>query len=684
MKATELKLIHFLGKQETQFVIPVYQRNYDWTKKECAKLLEDILTVDEDDTHFIGSIVFIQEDEYSTTGNYLTIIDGQQRLTTVMLLWLAIYHKALSVNEHRLAEKILETYLINKHIDDEEAKIKLKPAGQNAAALKTLLYGKPEEIAKIDDLANIYHNFKYFYQHIQPEQLTAIERGIGRLIFVEISLTKGKDDPQKIFESLNSTGLALNQADLIRNYILMDLSHQQQQTIYEQYWLPIEQLTTKQDKQENELSEFIRHFLSFKNREIPNKSKIYETFKASYPIKKIPNLESLLQEIKDYAGYYDCLINPDKEKNKTLSRHLHHLQQLEIGVSYPFLLEVYHDYATRAIDEQTFAAVLELTQTFVWRRFIVDLPTNALNKVFLRLYLGIRDKADYLNELQKSLLRLSGTSRLPNDAEIKNKLKEKDIYNSRPKNKLYFLSKLENHNNREWVEITENDHITIEHIFPQTPSADWKKQLSDTDYKTLESYRDTIANLTLSGNNGALSNKGFIQKRDLPDKGYADSRLFLNKFLREQDAWTPAVMEQRFELLLKRFYDIWTYPHHILVEKDGEQNIFEIEDPTGKNLVHYTFMGKRKNTSKFRDILRHVGHQLFELDASKFYQPKIKQKLKVVMDKSEHRSSLKMGEDCYIEGSLSAKDIFSRLKLLLEVYEMEDELFVKFSQTDTD
>ncbi len=686
MKATELKLIDFLRKQETQFVIPVYQRNYDWTFKQCSKLLEDIISIAEEagenDTHFIGSIVFIQKGVYNSGLNQLVIIDGQQRLTTIMLLWIALFHKAKEFGQEKVADKIKNMYLINQYLDDEE-KVKLKPTENNAQALSNLL-SHHNSFDDLDDSLTINQNFKYFFSKINKENLSIIEQGIGRLIFVEISLEKGKDDPQKIFESLNSTGLALNQADLIRNYILMDLEYKLQEKVYKNYWLPIEEFTKNLETSENELSDFIRHFLSFKLRDVPSKSKVYETFKKNYKITDEIELEKLLQEIKTYAQYYHYLVNPELEKDKNINKHLKFINQLEISVSYPFLLEVYHDYSTKVIDTQTFIEVLELVQSFVWRRFICDLATNSLNKIFLRLYLAVKDKSKYIEELQRYLVKLTSTQRFPNDIEVKRELEYKNIYKLQSKNRMYLFYRLENYNNNEPVQIEDNEKITIEHIFPKTPSPVWKSLVSEQDYKELsEKYLDTLGNLTLSGNNSALSNKSFAEKRDLEHKGYKDSKLFLNKFLAQQNQWNVEILKKRLDVLTERFKEIWKYPGSaILEDTDNEINIFDIDNPTGELLEYYVFDGKRVITNTFKDILRNISKQFYSLDKEYFLQSKIKNKLKVTSNKEALTFPVELSDGIYIESSLSSKEIFKRVKLLLQVYGFEDDLFIKFKNID--
>jgi len=513
MKANETKVQKFLANNETQFVIPVYQRNYDWTNKQCERLLKDIFYVGSDDkmsAHFIGSIVFIHDDVYSTAGiSELTIIDGQQRLTTITLIYLVLYQLAKSMGDEKLGDKIMETYLINKYAEEEE-KLKLRPTDNNDKALKYLLRNDNTEI--FPSYSKLIDNFNYFKNNITEENYQIVFQGLSKLMFVEISLDKNNDNPQRIFESLNSTGLDLSQADLIRNYILMGLNRRDQNKIYQNYWEIIEKLAKDETSNESKVSDFIRDFLTLKNKKIPNKGNVYFEFKDKYPISSIEDLENVLSQIKKLATPYNKLLNPKNESDKEIQKQLEYINQLEINVAYPFLMKVYEDFDNNVIDKTTFIEILNLIQSFTWRRFIVGLPTNALNKIFMYLYDKVKP-TNYLHSIQEWLLQRSGSQRFPRDTEITNALKEKDVYGINSRNRTYFLERLENYQNREYVKIGD---LTVEHIFPQNPDPNWKIELEAEEYSFIEkNYTHIIGNITLSGNNGKLGNKSFIEKRDM-------------------------------------------------------------------------------------------------------------------------------------------------------------------------
>jgi len=413
MKANETKVEDFLSSNKTQFVIPVYQRNYDWSTSQCKQLLDDILEVGTSskmNAHFIGSVVYVHDDVYTSSRiKELTVIDGQQRLTTLTLIYLALYRLAVEIGDKGLGAEISETYLTNKFAPEEE-KLKLRPTENNDKAIKYLLRSDKDE--EFSDFSKVIDNFNYFKSRITEENFEFVLKGLSKLMFVEISLDREKDDPQRIFESLNSTGLELSQADLIRNYILMGLNRRDQNKIYNYYWEIIEKLAKDETLNTSKVSDFIRDYLTLVNNKIPNKSKVYLEFKAKFPTTDLQELETNLSPIKSLVKFYNKLLNPKNETDKDIRLQLEYINRLEINVAYPFLMKVYEDYSENVIDKITFLKVLNFIQSFAWRRFIVGLPTNALNKIFMTLYEKV-DKSDYLLSLQKWLLKRPGSQLFP-------------------------------------------------------------------------------------------------------------------------------------------------------------------------------------------------------------------------------------------------------------------------------
>jgi len=685
MKANETKVEDFLSSNKTQFVIPVYQRNYDWSIGQCKQLLDDILEVGTNkkmNAHFIGSIVYVHDDVYQTSRiKELTVIDGQQRLTTLTLIYLVLYKLADELKNEELVNEISETYLINKFSPEEE-KLKLRPTDNNDRALKYLLRNDDSE--EYSDFSKLIDNFNYFKGRIGAENYEIVLHGLSKLMFVEVSLDREKDDPQRIFESLNSTGLELAQADLIRNYILMGLSRKDQNKIYQYYWEIIEKLAKDETQNVSRVSDFIRDYLTLENKNIPNKGKVYLEFKEKYPTSSLEELENNLSGIKSLVKFYNKLINPKNETDKEIRLQLEYINRLEINVAYPFLMKVYEDYSNSIIDKITFIKILDLVQSFTWRRFILGLPTNALNKIFMNLYDKV-EKEHYLFSIQKSLLQRTGIQRFPKNAELVDALKVKDVYNIKSKNRTYLLERLENYENKEPVLIDGNEDITIEHIFPQNPDPKWKIDLGVDDLNFIkENYLNTIANLTLSGNNGKLGNKSFLNKRDLKDAGYKDSRLWLNKYLGSIDKWDISEIEKRYEMISERILQIWEIPEIIIEEKVdvNEVNIFDAEEPKHKKLEYAVFFDQKIQVTQVSKLYVEVFKKLFELQPETFFTSEIGTKIGLTKQPVEGnpRQPLVLNDTYFIEGNIDNVGKFDRIKQALMIFDLEDELMIKYAE----
>ena len=682
MKANELQINNFLQTPTVQFIIPVYQRNYDWTTHQCGELLRDIISVEKDNrgTHFIGSIVFIHEGTYSTSEvKELVIIDGQQRLTTINILYVALFRFAKEKNMIQQAEMLYNMFLTNQYVQHESSKLKLKQTDNNAIAFKAILNGTENEL---DKYSNVKENFRYFKTQITEDNFTTILNGLKRLIFVEISLERDKDDPQRIFESLNSTGLDLSQSDLIRNFILMDLEPKEQNKIYDQIWNPIEENARDLVRQKSMVSDYIRDYLTLKTKRIPNKGKVYEEFKKLYSNKKDDSFQQELETIKALSVHYRKFINPQVISDVSLKRELEYISRLEINVAFPFLLQVFEDCENGSIDKATLIRILKLIQSFTWRRFIVGLPTNALNKIFMTLY-GEIDQEDYYDSLCVALLKKRGSGKFPTDQDVKIALHDKDLYNTQSKNRSYFFELLENYNNREYVD-TASDLITIEHIFPRNPDNKWISDLPEHEYIDFkENKLNTIANLTLSGNNGALSNLSFVEKRDMntdgKEQGYVHSRLWLNDYLKKQDIWNLDKYNERFEIIYDRFLKIWELPKVEIptFETDAEQNIFDAEPPTNKKLEYFIFEDTRIDEVHVAQMYFYVLRSLYEKNPELLLESK--HIIKLSKTPSEFRTPQELLNGYFIEANIDSNSKFSYLKKILSVFELEDELIIKYN-----
>lgn len=686
MKANELPITNFLQAPNVQFVIPVYQRNYDWTNNECKELINDIISVEQYNrgTHFIGSIVFIHEGAYSTSEvKELVIIDGQQRLTTINIIYVALYRYAKENGLQNDSDRLFNMFLTNQYVQQESSKLKLKQTDTNSLAFKAIMNGTENEYGHY---SNVIENYNYFKGIITEESFPLIMNGLNRLIFVEISLERGKDDPQRIFESLNSTGLDLSQSDLIRNYILMDLDPKNQNKIFEHIWSPIEENAKDLVKQKSVVSEYIRDYLTLKNKKIPNKNKVYLEFKKLYAEKDEQYLQEL-ENIKSLSVHYKKFINPSTVTDLNVRRELEYISRLEINVAYPFLLQVFEDKENGLITNQELLNILKLIQTYTWRRFVVGLPTSSLNKIFMALYSEV-DTENYFESVSIALVKKKGTGKLPTDEDLKTALKDKDLYNIQSKNRNYMFELLENFNNKEYVD-TSNENITIEHIFPQTPNDDWDKNITPDDYFMLkEKYLNTVANLTLSGNNGALSNKSFTDKKSMNrndgEQGYNYSRLWLNDYLKKIDNWDVESYDNRFTLIYNRFLKIWEYPNVTLPvsENTDEQNIFDAESPTYKKLEYFIFENTRVEEEVIAQMYMYVIDKLYDKNAQLLLEAT--DIIKITREASDFRAPQPVKNSYFIESNIDSNSKFSTLKKLLTLFELEDDLVIKYADSESE
>lgn len=684
MKASEASLYEFITKSNTKFVIPVYQRNYDWTDKHCKVLLNDIKEAGKKNKkHFIGSIVYVNDDIVPITkGKELIIVDGQQRLTTIILIYLRLYKLADKLNDKALKEEIFELCLINKHakVKNEEEKIKLKPTENNDKALKHIY--KSSSI-NFKGKSNIIDNYIFFENNITENNYKEVLSGLENLIFVDMALGKD-DDPQRIFESLNSTGLDLSQGDLIRNYILMKLNSQQQIEIYENYWEYIEKDAKDESLNKDMVSDFIRDFMTSEYGKIPNKNRVYEEFKEKYSIDDFGKIKGYLEILKEYASYYNKLLNPKNENDKDISLKLENIKSLEVNVSYPFFLKIYKDYNGKIIDKNTFIYIIDLIESFVFRRFICDVPTNAMNKIFMTLYSKI-DKNNYIESLEKHLCKLGSAQRFPKNDEVISKLKEKNIYESiNQKRKMYLFEKLEQGLSQTFINFSQTPY-TIEHIFPQKPVKEWKKELNQKDYNIMQEKLHTIANLTISANNGELGNKTFEEKQDMnvdnKEQGYKYSKLWLNKYLNSIKEWKPKNIEERFDKIKERFLQVWKYPNVIITNDNIEVDIFEADDPTNKKLEYIKFNGEEHNditdvSKLFSFIIKYYYNEKKEL----FFTDEIQKVIKITTNKEELISDypIQLSDIYYAENTYSSDKKFDLIKKLIDIFDREDELLIKY------
>ena len=559
MKATEANFLGFL-KRSPQFVIPIYQRTYSWTERECGQLWEDILRTGGSDAipaHFTGSIVYIEKGLYQVTSqSSLLVIDGQQRLTTVMLILEALgRHVGDGEPVDGFSAKKLRSYYLLNPLEEGERGFKLLLTQTDKQSLLALMQQKPEPT---ESSLRISQNFAFFQEQVRSLEATGLAllcKGLAKLTIVDIALSRDQDNPQLIFESMNSTGRELSQADLIRNFILMGLEPTHQTRLYEEHWRPME-IAFGQEAYGTHFDGFMRHYLTFKTGEIPNVRAVYEAFKghARSPEVAAAGVDALVADVHTYAGYY-CAMALDKEDDIELASAFRDLRELKVDVAFPFLLELYDDYVQGRIPKEDFVQAVRLVEAYVFRRAVCAIPTNSLNKTFASFGRALR-KDRYIQSIQAHLLTLPSYRRFPGNEEFRRELSARDLYNFPRRS--YWLRRLENQGRKERVPVVE---YTIEHIMPQNEnlSAAWREALGPEWKQVHERWLHTLGNLTLTGYNSEYSDRPFCEKRDMQG-GFKESPLRLNERLGALDTWNEDTIQERAEQLAAKAVHVWTPP----------------------------------------------------------------------------------------------------------------------------
>ena len=608
MNGNAQKLIKYLDGASKRFIIPVYQRNYDWKMEHCKQLYDDLVKIIRQNrkSHFFGSIVSVQSE--SGTMEEFLIIDGQQRLTTISLLLLAIYHLLSSgkmvSRDHQLTDKILKKYLIDEY-EPEEKRIKLKPIKNDQKAFG-ILFDQDEEY--IPD-SNLTINYRYFYDRIQHGELDIDELfdAICKLEIINISLNH-EDNPQLIFESLNSTGLNLSEGDKIRNYILMGLPNDQQTKFYEKYWNRIESYT------DYDVSSFVRDYLSIKQQSTPNMNSVYPTFKKYVEDAEVADIEPLLKDLLEYAKRYAFLIKGG-HSDERLNSCIYRLNRLSTSVTRPFLLEVIRLSESGALTADELIEVFHFTESYLFRRAICDLPTNALNKIFLLLHREIirfdGDESHYVEKFKYALLSKRERTRFPSDEEFAECMSTRNIYGMNPKNKLYLFERLENSETSETKDVwghLDRGEYSIEHIMPQHLTAAWIVSLGDNYEAIHTNWLHRLANLTLTAYNSRYSNSPFAEKRDMPH-GFKDSGLRINQWVGRKEQWGLPELEERDQLLKNTVIGIWPYPTSNYHPQKKQMDAITLDEDvilTGRVLSKYSFKGAEQPVASWADMYQQV------------------------------------------------------------------------------
>lgn len=673
----------FIGARKVVFRIPVYQRNYDWSEENCSRLLDDIKTIiDTGEKHFLGTIVFMSPRGGGFALKEYTIIDGQQRLTTLMLILKALADISSSIDPS-CTEEIIESYLHNQHCD-EKFKVKLKPISSDNEQFLLLL---KNHIDELNQEGHIFKNYtlckeRIMRWHKSGISLNSILEALTKLEIVEIVLIQGEDDPQIIFESINSTGLELSNADLIRNFLLMNSPDQEE--LYENYWLPIER-NLKQGEDYKNLNLFFTQYIIYKTRSPINSQKLYRAFVNFFKQNNYSN-HTLLEELKYYSEIFKAFVYEDSSYTPSIRQVLRKLRFLKQTTSYPFLLQVFDDYEQNVINEEELLDVLNFLISYLLRRMICGVPSNSLRGLFIYLYGRVfkvpSNKNKYYESINKFLFTVASKDAVPSNTEFFRNLQIANIYTN-PVLCKFLLMDIEN---GEGKEILSAENLTIEHVMPQTLNEYWSYISEDKHQQFLH----TLGNLTVTGYNSELSNKSFKEKKKIIQE--FSKAVVLNSDIINKDKWNTSDIEtraQRLANIVMEHYPIASIQDDtIKFENTYTLGVNDYKEVKGKKLVSFNFKGKvySENTfismlTKMINLLDHENPKILQkLADCKFnFRPtsgNVKQRRPHISNEpKELTSSLEIIKGIFIETNLSSQSIMRFLKSLLQQYKINEEEF---------
>lgn len=675
MKGAASYLMKFLDGSQKRFIIPVYQRNYDWKKENCKQLFDDLVSVEKDgkETHFFGSIV-----SYAHSRDEVVLIDGQQRITTVSLILIAIVNAlkkgAMSTKDDTLVFRI-EDFLVDKY-DRTERKFRLKPFRDDRVAFDSLIY--KDEADYIHE-SKVTINYRYFYDRIVTNKELSVDElfhAVNCLEIIDIELEpQHGDNPQLIFESLNSTGLDLTESDKIRNFVLMNLEPAVQESYYDKYWNKIEKCSR------DGLDGFIRNYLTVKRGVIPTLKGIYPAFKAY--TKSRGDIESVLQDMLVYACAYQDVVSfniSDDDANEVAKR----LDLLDMTVAYPFLMAFVAYAKETGMDDKEISKVFSCVETFIFRRLMCGLPTNVLNKIFATLHSSVlknkRDTDTYSSVMIYLLESRKLSSAFPKDEEFINGFTTKNVYSMRAKNKEYIFERLENGSSKEKNDVVGNIEkgvLTIEHIMPQTLTTAWKQALGEDWEAIQEKWLHTISNLTLTGYNSNYSNKSFLEKKTMKN-GFIDSGIRLNHFIAQFDKWDEEELGLRKAKLSEMALEIWEYPVTSFVPEQKEDDIVSLSEDNGiatnRDIQYFIFREERQDVSTWSDMMWEMANKFLAMNPAILYQEAADDKNVWFATTAVSKNYRKLADSLYYcPTSSSTWNKMSILKNLFRLYGIDED-----------
>ncbi len=703
--ATRLDI--YFKDDKALFLIPLYQRKYSWKKKHCQRLYADLLKIHEQHlfSHFFGSIVSVKASE---TDNDLLIIDGQQRITTISLLVLAAINAVdngeMKCENRRFVEDTRDKYLMAKYRRHVERKIKLRPIDDDLKAYDALFSNDKEQFVPADQ-SGMTSNYLFFYSLITSSNSLVFEdliEAIEKLIVIDICLDS-KDNPQLIFESLNSCGKDLEEADKVRNYLLMSESKEVQEKYYYQYWSKIEKNT------DGEPTAFIRDYLTIKNKVISSQEDLYFDFKQFDEDKKMPR-EELLNELLNYSRYYRKAAKGETGIEQ-LDIKLKQLASIGSNVCMPFYMQFLKYADENGLGVNIQYEVLDVVENYWARRIICGWPANVMSKTFallhsdvMRVYRihekrGVDVTVSYTEILKYIILKKQGTGVFPTDGHVDDSFPQRQVYKMPPSYRAFLLERMENQNSKERdsliIQKMEEGKISIEHIMPQNLNAQWKKDLGPNADEVKDKYLHTFANLTLTGYNSEYSNRPYIEKwngytfkkkdkvtkeeKEVVVTGYKDSPFRLSNYMKTHQQWTEKELVERGQELLRDFKRLWPMITTAYEPLEKAVDVVSLNDDdaefTGRSISAYIFRGERHPVTTWKDMLVEVCKNLFSEKPTDMLYLATKNSMLFIKDEGY---TTRIADNCYVWSANSTKNkqsvllyIFKELNISPSILEVE-------------
>lgn len=689
MQAGRIELMELIGTNQKIFKVPVYQRTYDWDVNHCVKLVNDIFkSIESNKKHFTGSIVYLNDRDL-TNDKVALLIDGQQRITTIVIILKIILVIAKKMNFRELTDELEKNYLYTKNQNLERV-FKLIPTEEDQEQFELLMNDKIDEMNHTHGMYKNYHAmFEIISNKLIEDRSITLDfynAMINKLVIIEISLTKGVDDPQEIFESINSTGLELSKSDLIRNFLLMSASEQDH--LYRTYWKTLDRLF-----ESNELEDFVFNFLMHKLGRVINSKDIYRIFVTLFENANYTR-QSMLEELNEIAKIYELFIRISRHYSEAINQEMKNLRDIEQSTPYPFLFKVFDDFNDEIIDENELLKVLKFLTNYHIKRLVVGSRSSSLRGFYVNLYKRIfsieKNKENYYDSIATYFHELKTSDAVPSDSQFNRQLQSIDIYNQRKLTK-FLLASIENHGSKE---LLNTDTLSIEHVMPQTLDTQWSKMIGD-DIEVHEKYLHTIGNLTLTGYNSDLGNKSFQKKREMYLEFSKAQRLNLD--IVNQNTWGKKQIIDRAERLSGLIISNFKAPDYtrrnIRFEPVQEHDFSsEYDDIIGQQLYSYKFINMEVERKKdtFRWMLIDVIKELDAMDsrimddvAKNFFNPWPVGRKDILTDqKPEKLKNFKIRDHLYLVGYLTAPGCVYSIRKLMDLYSIPKEQFVFYTKVE--